>query len=76
MTDPSRSDVLESPWATGAHLTALLVSSGVSLGLTRAYSGKYLPRMERTRDDLRAASVTDLQQQFADLSRRLMPKPE
>jgi hypothetical protein len=68
--------LLESPWVMGAWFTALLVSTAVALGLTWAYNGKFLPRVERTRNDLQVAIVNDLQQQVADLSRRLMPKAE
>ena len=68
--------MLESGWVMWLFFGALLVSTSISLGLTWLYNGKYVPRVDRARDELQAAIVKDLQQQVAELSRRLMSKSE
>lgn len=66
--------LMESGWVLWLFFAALFVSTSVSLGLTWLYNGKFVPHVDRTRDELQAAIIKDLQHQVAELSRRLMPK--
>ena len=68
--------LMESGWMLWLFFGTLFASTSVSLGLTWLYNGKFVPRVDRTRDELQAAIVKDLQHQVAELSRRLTPKSE
>ena len=63
--------LLEPGWLLWLYFAAVFVSASISLGLTWRYNARFVPYVERTRDELQIAIVKDLQQQVAELSQRV-----